>query len=89
MELYIHYTQLPADLPLTEVVGQLNETLDDTGAVSGGLKKEIGGRIDVELEDERVNPKYAQMAVKAYLQRAGFAKDTTIEIGGMEIGLYE
>ena len=43
----------------------------------------------MELEDERVNPKYAQMAVKAYLQRAGFAKDTIIEIGGMEIGLYE
>ena len=89
MELYIHYTELPNDLPLTEVVGQLNETLDDTGAVSGGLNKEKGGRIDLELEDEWVNPKYAQMAVKAYLQRAGFAKDTIIEIGGMEIGLYE
>lgn len=89
MELYIHYTELPNGLPLTEVVGQLNETLDDTGAVSGGLNKEKGGRIDLELEDERVNPKYAQMAVKAYLQRAGFAKDTVIEIGGMEIGLYE
>ena len=59
MELYIHYTELPHDLPLTE------------------------------LEDERVIPKYAQMAVKAYLQRAGFARDTVIEIGGMEIGLYE
>ena len=89
MELYIHYTELPNDLPLTEVVGQLNETLDDTGAVSGGLNKEKGGRIDLELEDERVNPKYAQMAVKACLQRVGFARDTVIEIGGMEIGLYE
>ena len=89
MELYIHYTELPNDLPLAEVVGQLNETLDDTGAVSGGLNKEKGGRIDLELEDERVNPKYAQMAVKAYLQRAGFARDTVIEIGGMELGLYE
>ena len=89
MELYIHYTELPEGMPLTEVVGQLNETLDDTGAVSGGLNKEKGGRIDLELEDERVNPKYAQMAVKAYLQRAGFARDTVIEIGGMEIGLYE
>ena len=89
MELDIHYTELPHDLPLAEVVGQLNETLDDTGAVSGGLNKEKGGRIDLELEDERVNPKYAQMAVKAYLQRAGFARDTVIEIGGMEIGLYE
>ena len=41
------------------------------------------------LEDEKVNPKYAQMAVKAYLQRAAFAKDTKVEIGGMEIGIYE
>ena len=89
MELYIHYTELPENLPMTEIVGQLNETLDDTGAVSGGLNKEKGGRIDLELEDERVNPQYAQIAVKAYLQRAGFAKDTIIEIGGMEIGLYE
>ena len=89
MELYIHYTELPNDLPLTEVVGQLNETLDDTGAVSGGLNKEKGGRIDLELEDERVNPKYAQMAVKAYLQRAQFPRDTRVELGGMEIGVYE
>ena len=89
MELYIHYTELPNDLPLTEVVGQLNETLDDTGAVSGGLNKEKGGRIDLELEDERVNPKDAQMAVKAYLQRTAFDPTTKIEIGGMEIGIYE
>lgn len=89
MELYIHYTELPENLPMTEIVGQLNETLDDTGAVSGGLNKEKGGRIDLELEDERVNPKYAQMAVKAYLQRAQFPRDTRVELGGMEIGVYE
>jgi len=29
------------------------------------------------------------MAVKAYLQRAEFARDTKVEIGGMEIGVYE
>ena len=44
---------------------------------------------DKDLEDERVNPKYAQIAVKAYLQRAGFSKETAIEIGGMGIGIYE
>ena len=89
MELYSHDTELPENLPMTEIVGQLNETLDDTGAVSGGLNKEKGGRIDLELEDERVNPKYAQMAVKAYLQRAQFPRDTRVELGGMEIGVYE
>ena len=57
--------------------------------VSGGLNKEKGGRIDLELEDEKVNPKFAQMAVKAYLQRAQFPRDTRVELGGMEIGVYE
>ena len=46
-------------------------------------------RIDLELEDERINPKYAQLAVKNYLQQAGFSRETAIEIGGMEIGIYE
>lgn len=85
MELFIHYTALPDEKSLADVVGELNEALDDGGAVCGGES----GRIDLELEDERVNPKYAQIAVKAYLQRAGFAQDTTVEIGGMEIGIYE
>ena len=85
MELFIHYTALPDQKSLADVVGELNEALDDGGAVCGGES----GRIDLELEDERVNPKYAQIAVKAYLQRAGFTQDTTVEIGGMEIGIYE
>ena len=45
--------------------------------------------LDLELEDEKVNPKFAQMAVKAYLQRAQFPRDTRVELGGMEIGVYE
>ena len=83
MELYIHYQQLPQGKELADVVGELNEVLEDNG--SGGRQ----GRIDLDLEDERVNPKYAQIAVKAYLQRAGFSRETAIEIGGMEIGIYE
>lgn len=85
MEMYIHYKTLPAGKDLRDVVGELNEVLEDTGAVCGGE----AGRIDLELEDERANPKFAQMSVKAYLQRAGFARDTAVEIGGMEIGIYE
>ena len=60
-------------------------TLEDVGAVCGGT----AGRIDLDLEDERANPKHAQVAVKAYLQRAQFPRDTTVEIGCMEIGVYE
>ena len=56
---------------------------------SGGQTDGPGGRLDLELEDEKVNPKFAQMAVKAYLQRAQFPRDTRVELGGMEIGVYE
>ena len=89
MELYIHYTTLPEGKQLEDVVEELNEVLDDHGVVCGGQDTDQGSRIDLELEDEKVNPKYAQMGVKAYLQRENFAPDTTVEIGCMEIGIYE
>ena len=85
MEMYIHYKALPEGKDLRDVLGELDEVLDDVGEVCGGE----AGRIDLDLEDERANPKHAQMAVKAYLQRAQFPRDTTVEIGGMEIGVYE
>ena len=85
MDLYIHYRSNPEGKELADIVEELNEVLDDHGVVCGGPD----GRLDLELEDEKINPKYAQMAVKAYLQRAKFARDTMVEIGGMEIGIYE
>ena len=85
MEMYIHYQSLPEGKGLHDVIGELNEVLEDVGSVCGGE----AGRIDLDLEDERVNPKHAQVAVKTYLQRAGFPKGTTVEIGCMEIGIYE
>lgn len=85
MEMYIHYKALPEGKDLQVVLGELDEVLDDVGSVCGGE----AGRIDLDLEDERANPKHAQVAVKAYLQRAQFPRDTTVEIGGMEIGIYE
>ena len=85
MDIYIHYTTLPEGKTLPDVVGELNAVLEEDGMVCGGEE----GRIDLELEDEKVNPKFAQMAVKAYLQREKFAPDTTVEIGCMEIGIYE
>jgi predicted metal-dependent TIM-barrel fold hydrolase len=84
MDVYIHYTGLPENKPLEDVVEELNQVLDEHGVVCGGEE----GRLDLELEEENVNPKYAQLAVKAYLQREGFPMDTTLEIGGMEIGIY-
>ena len=89
MDLFIHYSSLPDGKELADIVGEINEVLEDHGAVCGGEGDSNGGRLDLDLEDETINPKYAQMAVKAYLQREGFARDTAIEIGGMEIGIYE
>ena len=89
MEMFIHYRTLPEGKKLEDIVEELNEVLEDHGEVVGGVDKEVGGRIDLELEDETQNPKFAQMAVKAYLQRAEFAKDTKVELGCMEIGIYE
>ena len=83
MDLFIHYNSLPEGKTLADVVGELNEVLDDHGMVCGGENNRL------DLDNENINPKYAQMAVKAYLQRSGFAKDTMVEIGGMEIGIYE
>ena len=84
MELFVHYTALPEGMELDDVVVGLNEALDDGGYVCGGPD----GRIDMELEDEKMNPKLAQGAVKTYIQRAGFPKDTVIELGGMKINAY-
>ena len=84
MDVFIHYNALPEDKTLEDVVGDLNELLDDHGSVCGGEDN----RLDLDLDDENINPKYAQQAVKNYLQQAGFPMDTTLEIGGMEIGVY-
>ena len=84
MDIYIHYSALPQGKALEDVVGELNEVLDEHGVVCGGED----GRLDLDLEDENINPKFAQLAVKSYLQKAAFPMDTTLEIGGMEIGIY-
>ncbi len=89
MDLFIHYTKLPEGKTLPDVVEELNETLDDHGRVCGGEDGVERFRLDLDLDDETINPKYAQMAVKAYLQNANFPQDTKVEFGCMEIGIYE
>ena len=89
MDLFIHYSSLPEGKKLADVVGELNEVLDDHGAVCGGEGNAAGGRLDLELEDEKVNPKYGILTVKGYLQKARFAPDTTIELAGTPVGIYE
>ena len=89
MDLFIHYTKLPEGKELPDVVEELNEAMDNHGRVCGGEDGENSHRLDLDLDDENINPKYAQLAVKNYLQNAKFPEDTKVEFGCMEIGIYE
>ena len=84
MDMFIHYTQLPEGLTLSDVVEELNQVMEDGGFVNGG----VDGRIDLELEEETHNPKLAQTSVKSYIMRTGFPKHTVIELGGMKINAH-
>ncbi len=88
--MYVHFDALPQGMTLTQVEGDLSEAVDDKGAVTGGYFANNQGRIEIELldEDDNQNPKYAQLTVKSYLQSVNFPRSTTVEIGCMEIPLY-
>lgn len=90
MIIYVHFSEIPKDMTLTQVELGLAEALDEDGIVIGSALQNSKGRIDIELkdEDDNANPKYAQLTVKSYLQSIQFPKSTNIEIGGMEISLY-
>ena len=87
MELLIHFTSLPAGATLEEVKSDLAELLEDDGFLLGSSPSHID--IDLLGEDDNKNPKYGILTVKNYLQKAGFAPDTTIELAGTEVGIYE
>lgn len=89
MELKINFTTLPVGLDFDAVKGDLASIMEDDGLVVGSAMNEQGGHIEMELEDEKANPKYGILTVKGYLQKANFAKDTTIELAGMAVGIYE
>ena len=89
MELRIHFQSLPADMTLESLKAGLDDILEDDGWLTGSGQSAEGGYVELELEDERRNPKYGIMAVKSYLQRARFAPDTTIELAGVPVGIYE
>ena len=61
------------------------ELLEEDGWLTGSG----GDYLKLELEDEKVNPKYGILTVKGYLQKARFAPDTTIELAGTPVGIYE
>ena len=87
MELLNHYPALPAGATLEQVLDDLAGLLEDDGYLLGSSDSHID--IDLLGEEDNKNPKYGIMTVKYYLQKAGFPKETTIELGGVEVGVYD
>ena len=85
MQLIIHFNTLPEGLTLDLVRDDLAGLLEDDGWLTGSGSNYL----ELELEDEKVNPKYGILTVKGYLQKAKFAPDTTIELAGTPVGIYE
>ena len=88
MELIIHFTALPEHLSLEAVKSDLADLLEDDGWLTGSGEDENGHYLELELEDERVNPKHCIVAVRGYLCGAGFPSDTALELAGMATNIY-
>ncbi len=89
MELIIHFNRLPEGLDLDGMKRGLDRVLEDDGWLTGSAQTAGGGWVELELEDERRNPKYGILAVKNYLRQAQFPPDTAIELAGVSVGIYE
>lgn len=89
MTIRIDFPRLPQGKSLNDMKTELDAVLEDDGWLLGSGQTGESGWVELELEDEKMNPKYGIIAVKAYLQRAEFARETTMEIAGAVIGVYE
>lgn len=89
MELRIDFPGLPQGKTLTDMKDELDAVLADDGwLLTSGLDGERGF-VELELEDERMNPKYGILAVKNYLQKAGFDPYTTMELQGTKTRIFD
>ena len=89
MEMLIHFTTLPEGMTLRDLEIGLDEVLEDDGWILASRFENGVGLIDIELEDEKNNPKYGIVGVKSYLQSMKLAPDTAIELAGKPVGIYE
>ena len=89
MIIRIDFPALPADRDLPTMRRELDGVLEDDGWLLGSGQEGERGFVELELEDEKMNPKYGIMAVKNYLQKAGFDGETTMELNGAVVGIFE
>lgn len=89
MEIRIDFPKLPQGKSLDTMKAELDAVLEDDGWLLGSGQEGERGFVELELEDEKMNPKYGIMAVKNYLQKAGFDGETTMELNGAVVGIFE
>lgn len=89
MELRIDFPCLPQGKDLTQMKAELDAVLEDDGWLLRSGQNEADGFVELELEDEKMNPKYGIMAVKAYLQREHYDPATTIELAGTKTPIFD
>lgn len=89
MELRIDFPRLPQGMTLAELRAQLADVLEDDGWLLASGQTGPAGYVELELEDERINPKYGILTVKHYLQQAGFDNTTTLELAGTQTPIFD
>ena len=89
MELRIDFPKLPDKKTLADMKADLDAALADDGWLLASGQDGESGFVELELEDEKQNPKYGILAVKNYLQRAGFDPYTTIDLPGTTSRIFD
>lgn len=89
MDMKIVYKTLPQGMDLDALRRGLDEVLEDDGWLTGSAHTADGGYVELELEDERRDPKYGILAVKRYLRSIQVSPDTAMELAGHSVGVYE
>ena len=85
MDIKIHFNALPADVEAEQFKLELAQMLDGLGWLTGSGTDFV----ELELEEERNNPKYGIIALKKHLQSIGMPEDSSLEMDGIVVGVYE